>query len=388
MVIIKHIFYWILYIISFIPKRDKKIWVFGANKNTFNDNAKYLFIDIYRKKIPIRAIWISRDKDIIQELNQMGYESYYVNSFKGIFYCLKAGISVFSHSFMGISVLCGGSKKIGLWHGIPLKKMGLDISHKRVLNRFKSLLSLNHKHCYDIFLSTSSIFTEIMQHAYNIPKEKFFIASYPRLQPIFLKNDTSFFSSVTLLSERFQFDTLRNDYKYRYLYVPTWRDDKSDILSVALPDLNLINKIMVKKSAVFIIKGHELGKSNDKISNFSNITFMNSSIDIYPFLPVVDCLVTDYSSIFFDYYLLNMPIIFYPFDKCQYLSYRGFYFKYNEVCLGTHVNNFEELCHSLKNDIFIENQNKEKISNLIEKFWTKKPWDDNSSLLNKIQNLV
>ena len=66
MVIIKHIFYWILYIISFIPKRDKKIWVFGANKNTFNDNAKYLFIDIYRKKIPIRAIWISRDKDIIQ----------------------------------------------------------------------------------------------------------------------------------------------------------------------------------------------------------------------------------------------------------------------------------------------------------------------------------
>ena len=75
-----------------------------------------------------------------------------------------------------------------------------------------------------------------------------------------------------------------------------------------------------------------------------NIYFVDPSSDIYPFLKHVDLLITDYSSIYFDFLLLDRPIIFFCFDLEDYLAKnRDMYFEYNKVTPGDKARNYAEL---------------------------------------------
>jgi len=65
--------------------------------------------------------------------------------------------------------------------------------------------------------------------------------------------------------------------------------------------------------------------------------------DPYPLLKYTDCLITDYSSIFIDFLLLDRPIIFFPYDLADYNSNEGSYYKYNSITPGNMVENSSEL---------------------------------------------
>ncbi|MGX7689893.1 CDP-glycerol glycerophosphotransferase family protein [Flectobacillus roseus] len=382
MLIFKHVVYWVLYWVSFLPRRNPKIWVFGANKTSFNDNAKYLYLNVSRSTPQVRAIWITRSESIRKELLKLNLESYHPYSLKGIWYCLNAGVSIFSHSFMGVSVFCGGSLKVGLWHGIPLKKMGKDIEGATGFKKILNSISLNHKHYYDLFLSPSKEFTRVMNQAYDIPIENFVQAKYPRLEPFF---DTEPFQKYCFDFEAKVFEEVLGNYSRVILYMPTWRDDNSDLIGNAFPDIHRLNHLLDKQNTLFIVKAHELNVKNRDIDKLSNILFIKNNIDVYPFLKHIDCLITDYSSVFFDFYLLEKPIIYYAFDKLDYLKYRGLYYNYDEVCVGEHVDSFDELCNLLSEESYnLKTSQKIKIKELITTFWSDSIWDKNEILLKSI----
>jgi CDP-glycerol glycerophosphotransferase len=72
--------------------------------------------------------------------------------------------------------------------------------------------------------------------------------------------------------------------------------------------------------------------------------FLDKEIDIYPYLKVCDLLVTDYSSVFFDFLLLAKPLIFFPYDLERYRSRdRQLYFDYNDFVCGPQALTQEEL---------------------------------------------
>jgi CDP-glycerol glycerophosphotransferase (TagB/SpsB family) len=86
------------------------------------------------------------------------------------------------------------------------------------------------------------------------------------------------------------------------------------------------------------------GKADEYFSEYSNIFFVNDediNNDFYPLLPLTHLLITDYSSIFFDYVLLNKPIIFSPLEMPA--SERQFYYGYDRVTPGPKAENWNEV---------------------------------------------
>ncbi len=96
------------------------------------------------------------------------------------------------------------------------------------------------------------------------------------------------------------------------------------------------------------MKLHPLMANQIHGEDFSHICYYNPQNDIYPALPLMDCLVTDYSSIYFDYLLLDRPILFFAYDLQHYRQdERNLLFEYQEMAPGTICNNQQELLNAL-----------------------------------------
>jgi CDP-glycerol glycerophosphotransferase (TagB/SpsB family) len=137
-------------------------------------------------------------------------------------------------------------------------------------------------------------------------------------------------------------------FKKTYIYMPTWRD--YDFIEEGEFDFFKLNETLEKSNSYFLLKLHPATKVNlSEIKKFNNIKLLANDIDIYPLLPFTDCLITDYSSIYFDYLLLKgKEIKLFPFDKDKYVTEdRGFVDEYDKVMLSSKYYSFNELLKSL-----------------------------------------
>jgi CDP-glycerol glycerophosphotransferase len=104
---------------------------------------------------------------------------------------------------------------------------------------------------------------------------------------------------------------------------------------------------------------------------YNNVLLIDSVSDVYPILPLVNILVTDYSSIYFDFLLLDKPIIFFPYDIEKYLKQdREFYFNYDEVTPGVKVRSIEELVRCIEATLHNDDHYAEIRKKLADRFFT------------------
>lgn len=110
-----------------------------------------------------------------------------------------------------------------------------------------------------------------------------------------------------------------------------------------------------------VFKPHYLIISDFDIKDYQGFVYeVDATSDIAELYLVSDVLVTDYSSVFFDYAILNRPIYFYMFDKKEYAQeLRGFYFDINETLPGPIVETEEDLLNALVNNHFDQHKQKE-----------------------------
>lgn len=117
-----------------------------------------------------------------------------------------------------------------------------------------------------------------------------------------------------------------------------------------------------ENNILFCIKLHPKSKLNEEFRNIQseNIMVINKDADPYVFLKMADVLITDYSSIYFDYLLLDRPIIFFAYDLEEYLNdSREMYFDYDEFTPGEKVNDYQELKSGIVKVIYYSDQYKE-----------------------------
>ena len=188
----------------------------------------------------------------------------------------------------------------------------------------------------------------------------------------------------------------KSEIKKIILHLPTFRDKNIDFGKNELSFFRneKFQKYLISKKAIILSKQHFFHKKNifnknikfKKISN--NIFLLNKISPTYDLLNIADCLITDYSSVYIDFLLLNKPIIFYCHDIDNYIRYhRELYFNYfdDKFTPGKKIFNErrleEEIIKFLKNykDKF---SNKRKISN---KFFNKFVDNNNSK---RIYNFV
>lgn len=208
---------------------------------------------------------------------------------------------------------------VNLWHGSPLKKIG-------------NYLDREDQNFFTLLLAASDFFVPIMQKAFNCRKEQVVVCGHPRNDALFRPGDP-----LAKLG-------LSGGWKRLILWLPTFRQSRflgnSDTAAqggTGLPilgtreEMERINGILTEANTLLVAKIHP-AQDLDQIDTrgFSNIRIVTNAqmqaaeCDLYALLGRADGLITDYSSVYFDYLLLNRPIGFTVDDLEEYMKNRGF----------------------------------------------------------------
>lgn len=302
------------------PFRNKRIWIFGAwEGKKFDDNSKYLIQ--YVKKLhgdKVRAIWLTNNLDALNKTRSLGIESYLNSSATGKWLQLRAGVSIYTNGLkdFGVFPLIGGSTVVALWHGMSFKRIyngtykGVALIGKKMLDRF---FSWTYR---DVTIVTSEYGAKWCSEMFTLNKKEIYITGQPR-------ND-----AFKNLDKR---EVLRNTtispFKKILLYMPTYRKPSLgiDAMTKIIEELynnKYLSNILDASDSVFVAKLHPLTPHID-LKNRDNFTILDYAAveNNQDLLGIADCLVTDYSSCFVDYALLNRPIIFYTPDEDAFLKH-------------------------------------------------------------------
>ncbi|MCU4165505.1 CDP-glycerol glycerophosphotransferase family protein [Carboxylicivirga caseinilyticus] len=332
----------VLFVISSLFPKSLRIWVFGSwGGKAYADNPKYLFEYTTLHHHEIKCIWLTRDKDVRTHLRKEGYNAYYINSLLGVFYCMRASVGVISHGLVDLNrYSCARMKIVETWHGIPLKPVLLSDQKEEAKIKYKRSLQLRYVFPflwksirYRSFLaipSTSDYTTEILKKVFGktAPIVKI---GLPRLDAMLKPNMEN---EIAILIKN-----IRANGNNVGIYMPTYRREyEFDIVSELVKNINVIEKQSRNKGFVLFIKIHpfDFKKLPTNFKSNNVIFLLDSEInnDIYQILGLFDFLITDYSSIIFDFLILSKPIYLLTPDRDAYIESNGeFVFDYRELNL-------------------------------------------------------
>ena len=210
---------------------------------------------------------------------------------------------------------------VNTWHGTPLKVMGkYNIPEEHRLGNVQHPLLSS-----DYLLYPNEYIMEKMLDSYMIEKiypGKILLEGYPRNSAFFKESD-DLKNALGL-----------ND-KEIFIYMPTFRGilmdrdnegQKNDVeVYLSEIDTNL------NDNQILFAKLHVLNESEIDFSKFSHIKAFPEGYEIYDIVNLADVLITDYSSVFFDFANTRRKIILFNYDEEDYLSYRGFYFPLSDL---------------------------------------------------------
>ncbi|MGI6010625.1 MAG: CDP-glycerol glycerophosphotransferase family protein [Ruminococcus sp.] len=235
---------------------------------------------------------------------------------------------------------------IETWHGTPLKKIGLDSTiegNPQASQRRSHKLYLHDSKMYDYLVSPSAFCTKVFATAFGLDqlnKKNILIETgYPRND--YLLNYTK--DDADAIKEELN---IPKDKKV-ILYAPTWRDNQHTLgvgntLDVEQHFFKFLDEL--SEDYVVIMRLHYIVANKVDLSAYAGKVFDYSKLDDVNKLYVIsDILITDYSSVFFDYANLNRPILFYMYDLEEYQTQiREFYIDLTELP-GPIVKTQEEL---------------------------------------------
>ncbi|MCT4395806.1 CDP-glycerol glycerophosphotransferase family protein [Periweissella beninensis] len=277
------------------------------------------------------------------------------------------------------------------WHGTPLKKLGTDMARvqmpgtntRRYKRNFTSEVAK-----WDLLISPNRYSTNIFHQAFNFNKKVLEIG-YPRNDKLFLENNVE---NIAGLKEKLAIP----QNKKVILYAPTWRDNQFKTIGEYTFELPFDMKELQARMGdeyVLVLRMHYLIANKLDLTGMEDFVINASDYsDISDLYLLSDALITDYSSVFFDYAILNRPIIFYAYDIDAYGDeLRGFYMDYHKDLPGPIVKDTPTLIQAINmslgedngsfkeqrqkfNDLFVINSEgtaSQQVTNVIAEYITK-----------------
>ncbi|GAY73087.1 CDP-glycerol glycerophosphotransferase family protein [Lentilactobacillus kosonis] len=216
---------------------------------------------------------------------------------------------------------------IQTWHGTPLKKLGRDIDNVEIPGTTTAKYHEQFQqeaNRWDALIAPNQYSQDIFKSAFDF-KNQFLNIGYPRNDVLYTQNRSD---KVAELKQKL-LGKLPNTV---ILYAPTWRDDdykQKGVYNFELPfDLKDFFT-EVGDDTQLIIRPHYLVKDKINISGYEDRVTVLADNDINELYLIADLLITDYSSVMFDYANLKRPTLFYAYDLEHYRDeLRGFYFNY------------------------------------------------------------
>ena len=209
---------------------------------------------------------------------------------------------------------------INTWHGIPLKQMGVSEDRIRAASQIKEFLSI------DYLLSASSFQTIVYQQDFGLGalfNGEIVEKGHPRLDTFLNMNREKTFALLKFANVKL------DSTKKLIVYAPTWRGEKFTSPEISIDSLlevkARLESIVDTTQWQVLIKPHQI-VYNAAREQFKDLDFMiPATIDANEVLAITDVLVSDFSSIFYDFLLTKRPIVFYIPDLEEYKASRGLY---------------------------------------------------------------
>jgi len=310
-----------------IPK-DENLYLFMSFPD-FSESPRVLY-EYMRKSDPTSTLlWLVRDGKIAECLKDKGIQVEIFPGPRSVFSLLRAKTIITSHNQL-FGLTSKTQRYVSLWHGIPLKKINLMEADEN-----PSLLRAMFKRV-SIMPATSDFTKTILNACFQIEERKIVVSGLPRNDSLF--NPLSNAELQRLLG----IDSQTHD--KIVLFMPTFRQgymnrtegrpaDSVNIFGFPSFDNDRFFDFLKKNKILFLCKFHPFEQSffeKQESTNSCNFmllrgkTLQDKHIDLYRLIGRTDLLITDYSSVYFDYLLTDKPLLFVPTDLDQYRKKRGF----------------------------------------------------------------
>lgn len=215
-----------------------------------------------------------------------------------------------------------GQTYLNTWHGTPLKTLG-----RSTANDFYDIANLQKNFLMaDYLLYPSEYMKEYMLKDYMLPplaKNKVLMCGYPRNEIFFDKEREA------MLKEMFHLE-----HKQVIAYMPTWRGNvrgveagQSKDIAAYLDELDQ----QLRSDQIMYVNLHPYMAKSVNYNVYRHIYEFPSEIETYDFLNCCDVLITDYSSVFFDYAVTKKKIVLFAYDEEAYFKNRGVYMPFSEL---------------------------------------------------------
>jgi CDP-glycerol glycerophosphotransferase len=339
----------IAYPLTRIVQRDPNLILVIARPG-FSDNSKYFYLYAAEQLAGhSQVVLLTADSAIRRQIIDAGGKAIAHPSPQSLYLLLHCGTvatDVSSWFDYGAYPLTCGATRVQMWHGAPLKHIEQALFKQR-LSRLPAWLRpllqiqkavIGRYPRYDLVVATSKDFIRDA-FAQSFSAKQFVATGYPRNDILFGWPPTHTLA-YRLAAINIDHETLRRASEAHEsgltvcLYVPTFRKDMGCSFEGAV-NLERLSRFAGQHRLLIVLKLHPFLHGMHALREYPHLIEYDAQSDVYPLMPLADVLITDYSSIFFDFLLLDRPILFLTHDLEQYLEQdRAMYFDFESMTPG------------------------------------------------------
>ena len=310
--------------------KENVVLIESKNGEDIASNMFYILKELRTKEYSNLEVYVVAKKKKIEKFSRL-MEQYEIKNVKIILRMSFEYLEILASakylfndtSFPSIFIKKEGQIYTNTWHGTPLKCMGNDVPNRRyAMGNVKRNFMMA-----DYLIYPNNEMEKKMLSAYSMEQlytGKILNAGYPRNAIFFCEE------RARKLKEELGLEN-----KKIIVYMPTWRGimtnkAKNEQFREIIDFLRDIDEQM-QENQIFLVKMHILVEKQLDLSAFKHIKVFPEGYETYDVLNMADCLVTDYSSVFFDFANSGKKIILFTYDREEYISGRGLYYDLEEL---------------------------------------------------------
>lgn len=336
----------LLYLVSSLVPKSANLWIFGAwFGQKFTDNPMRLFLHAQAAG-ERTCVWITRSRTLARTLRAQGYRAHYYLAPAGIWCQMRAGAAFFTHDtaidMLGPAI-SARTRRFQLWHGTPLKKIryggntGGRAGYSRQRRLVHALFPWKSDVGYDFVPAASEASVAHLKEAFRT--EHVYVTGYPR-NDVLVPGDIA--DARPPLTRCIYMPTFRGEFRTADSSLRTNR-----FLAATGFDVERLDRLCAQAEISLTLRLHPTNRPDEAMVaaiRASTSIRLDDSADIYEALNGYDLLITDYSSIFFDFFITGKPIVHVPFDLDDYRSNsRDLYFGYEDICLTPGLSTWDDV---------------------------------------------
>jgi CDP-glycerol glycerophosphotransferase (TagB/SpsB family) len=360
----------------FINNNGSRLIIFGARDGEYYmDNSRALFEWYIKNRPQGTYYWMTSSPTVFKYLKHHQMPVARIDSFKGIILLHKAKYAYYSNRLLDIAVhhlaVPSTLRIVFLSHGQSVKNTrlavnaGIDKGYQQDTIKASSQM--------EFAVTTSPFMAQVQSKSNGLIPEMYQLTGFPR-------NDWMFNPPAEAYEEWKAF-TGGKTFNKVVLYAPTWRRNEPKTIMFPFEDFNAVqlanyvqeqNILLLLRPHVQELTSNPKGKAViDQLTALSSnirLATINHFVEANFLLPFVDALISDYSSIYHDFLLLDRPMYFIPYDLPSFDQVNGFKYPYRENLPGPIINNQQEFLlelENLKNNIDYFSSQRSKLRALI-----------------------